>query len=83
MLQLLKRSDGPSLPVITSDDDPGLRGRFDRVRATMGPVGVAGIEYSHFSLPMSAFMELEYFSDVMADPGWTRMQGGVGLRYIF
>jgi hypothetical protein len=66
-----------------NDGNPDAFGRFDRVRTTMGPVGVAGIEYSHFSLPISAFMELEYFSDIMADPGWTRLQGGVGLRYIF
>jgi hypothetical protein len=66
-----------------NDGNPDAFGRFDRVRTTMGPVGVAGIEYSHFSLPISAFMEMEYFSDVMADPGWTRLQGGVGLRYIF
>lgn len=66
-----------------SDGDPDSFGRFDRVRQTMGPQAVAGIEYSHFSLPIAAFMELEYFSDVLADPGWMRLEGGVGLRYIF
>lgn len=58
-------------------------GRFERTRVTMGPQLVMGIEYSYFSIPISAFMELEYFSDVQADPGWTRLEGGVGLRYIF
>jgi hypothetical protein len=66
-----------------SDGNPDAFGRFDRVRTTMGPQAVVGIEYAHFKLPISAFMELEYFSDVMADPGWSRLEGGVGLRYIF
>lgn len=58
-------------------------GRISESRFTMGPQGVVGIEYSYFQLPISAFMELEYFVDVYKDPGWSRMQGGVGLRYIF
>lgn len=66
-----------------NDGNPDAFGRFDRVRSTMGPQAVVGIEYSHFQIPISAFMELEYFSDVLADPGWTRLEGGVGLRYIF
>ncbi len=62
---------------------PDRFGRFDRLRSTMGPQVVLGIEYAYFSIPLSAFMELEYFTDIQADPGWTRVQGGVGLRYIF
>jgi len=58
-------------------------GRISESRFTMGPQAVIGIEYSYFQLPISAFMELEYFVDVFKDPGWSRMQGGVGLRYIF
>ena len=58
-------------------------GRFERSRVTMGPQLVMGIEYAYFTIPISAFMELEYFSDIQADPGVTRLQGGVGLRYIF
>jgi hypothetical protein len=58
-------------------------GRFERSRFTMGPQITMGIEYAYFSIPVSAFMELEYFSDILADPGWTRLEGGVGLRYIF
>jgi hypothetical protein len=58
-------------------------GRFNRSRFTMGPQAVVGIEYAHFKIPISAFMELEYFTDVLANPGWSRGQGGVGLRYIF
>ena len=66
-----------------SVSDPDKFGRFDRTRFTMGPQAVIGIEYSYFKIPISAFMELEYFSDVLADPGWSRVEGGVGLRYIF
>jgi hypothetical protein len=60
-----------------------LPGTFLVNRATQGPQGVVGIEYSYFKLPISAFMELEYFADVQADPGWRNVEGGVGLRYIF
>jgi len=65
------------------DENPDAFGRFDRVRTTMGPQAVAGIEFSHFSIPIAVFMEMECFADVMADPGWTRLEGGAGLRYIF
>lgn len=58
-------------------------GRINTARLTMGPQAVAGIEYAYFKIPISAFMELEYFTDIQADPGWTRFEGGVGLRYIF
>lgn len=54
-----------------------------RKRFTMGPQIVAGIEYAYFQLPISAFMEVEFFTDIQADPGWQRFEGGVGLRYIF
>jgi hypothetical protein len=58
-------------------------GRFKRNRLTMGPQFVAGIEYAYFQIPVSAFIELEYFTDIQADPGWHRFTGGIGLRYIF
>jgi hypothetical protein len=54
-----------------------------KVRSTMGPQAVAGIEYAYFKIPLSAFMEIEYFTDVTLDPGWQRFEGGVGLRYMF
>jgi hypothetical protein len=66
-----------------SVSDPDKFGRFDRTRFTMGPQAVVGIEYAYFKIPISAFMELEYFSDIFADPGWSRVEGGVGLRYVF
>jgi hypothetical protein len=58
-------------------------GKFSVNRFTQGPQAVLGIEYSYFQIPVSAFMELEYFTDVNLDPGWARVEGGVGLRYIF
>lgn len=58
-------------------------GRFEQNRFTYGPEAIAGIEYSYFQMPISAFMEVEVFTDVGLDPGWSKFQGGVGLRYIF
>ena len=58
-------------------------GSFERNRVTMGAQFVIGIEYAYFSIPVSAFMEVEYFTDLQVDPGWQRFQGGAGLRYIF
>lgn len=52
-------------------------------RVTMGPQAVLGIEYAYFQIPISAFMEIEYYSDIQADPGWSHFEGGVGLRYVF
>ena len=56
---------------------------LDRNRFTQGLNTTIGIEYSYFKLPISAFMELEYYIDVMKDPGWRKLQGGAGLRYVF
>lgn len=58
-------------------------GHFTKNRFTYGPVGIVGFEYSYFSLPISAFIEVEYFTDALIDPGYHRFQGGVGLRYVF
>ncbi|HYG02399.1 MAG TPA: hypothetical protein VD927_08125 [Chryseosolibacter sp.] len=58
-------------------------GEFTRKRLTMGPQIILGVEYAYFELPLSAFLEIEYFRDIQADPGWHRFEGGVGLRYIF
>ncbi|MBX2944262.1 MAG: hypothetical protein KF725_00400 [Cyclobacteriaceae bacterium] len=54
-----------------------------RSRFTYGAQGTLGIEYSYFKMPVSAFMELEVFVDLLRDPGFYKIQGGVGLRYIF
>jgi hypothetical protein len=58
-------------------------GTFERRRLTMGPVIAGGVEYSYKDIPIKAFMDIEYYSDVQIDPGLHRFQGGVGLRYIF
>lgn len=59
------------------------RDSFDSEKASLGPVVVGGLEYSYFKLPVSAFIEIEIFNDTINSKGWTRFQGGVGLRYIF
>lgn len=66
-------------------EEDGLPKNFQQEyeRLTQGAQGVFGIEYSYFKLPISAFMELEYYYDVVKDPGYTKIQGGVGLRYVF
>ncbi len=58
-------------------------GKFSENRFTYGPTAILGFEYSYFSLPISAFIEVEWFTDVLLDPGYQRFQGGVGLRYVF
>lgn len=58
-------------------------GTFTRNRFTYGPTVIMGFEYSYFTLPISAFIEVEWFTDTLIDPGYQRFQGGVGLRYIF
>ncbi len=58
-------------------------GHFSKNRFTYGPVVLVGFEYSYFSLPVSAFIEVEMFTDALIDPGYQRFQGGVGLRYVF
>lgn len=57
--------------------------KFTETRFTFGPVVLVGFEYSYFTLPVSAFIEIEWFTDALLDPGYNRFQGGVGLRYIF
>jgi hypothetical protein len=56
---------------------------FNEAYLTMGPTAVMGIEYSYFTMPISAFMEIEWYTDIIHDPGWQTLQGGVGLRFIF
>jgi hypothetical protein len=57
--------------------------KFSKNRFTYGPVAIVGFEYSYFSLPVSAFIEVELFTDAFIDPGYQQLQGGVGLRYVF
>lgn len=67
---------------VTSVTDSKI-GKFSQNRFTCGPVAIIGFEYSYFTLPISAFIEVEWFTDTLLDPGYQRFQGGVGLRYIF
>ncbi len=55
----------------------------NQLRSTMGPELVFGLEYFTSKMPFAAFMEMEYFTDLQADHGWSRLQGGVGIRYVF
>lgn len=66
----------------SNNQDDGKFGKFTETRFTYGPVFLVGFEYSYFSLPLSAFIEVELFTDAYIDPGYQRFQGGVGLRYI-
>lgn len=65
------------------NQDDGKFGKFTVDRFTYGPVFLVGFEYSYFSLPISAFIEVELYTDALIDPGYQRFQGGVGLRYVF
>ncbi len=67
----------------SNNQDDGKFGKFTETRFTYGPVVLVGFEYSYFSLPISAFIEVEVFTDTLIDPGYQRFQGGVGLRYVF
>ena len=58
-------------------------GTFTNKRLTQGVQVVAGIEYAYFQLPISAFIEMEYYIDILQQPGWRHIQGGIGLRYVF
>lgn len=81
------RSANIEYDYLYDDVSPGGSGvKTDKIienRFTYGPVGVLGFEYAYFSIPISAFIEIEWFSDVGLDPGYNRFQGGVGLRYVF
>jgi hypothetical protein len=58
-------------------------GKIFEDRLTYGLTTIIGFEYSYFSLPISAFIEMESYFDLNLDPGYQRYQGGVGLRYVF
>lgn len=67
-------------------NDGLIENKIERItidRSTYGIQATFGIEYSYFSLPISAFMELDLYNDLLKDPGYRRIQGGVGLRYVF
>lgn len=58
-------------------------GTLNTRRLTQGVQLAGGMEYAYFQLPISAFIEMEYYIDMLQQPGWTQLQGGIGLRYVF
>jgi hypothetical protein len=68
---------------VTNEPLPPDTRMAQRKRPTQGIEAIIGLEYANFKFPISTFMELEYYYDIGKDPGWTKLQGGVGLRYIF
>ena len=85
-LGLQARSTGLQYDYLYSNSDKSADnefGRFQKNRITVGQTTVVGIEYSYFHMPISAFMEMALYTDIMLDPGWEKVQGGVGLRYVF
>ena len=58
-------------------------GSFTKEMNYMGPEAFIGIEYAYFEIPMSAFLEVGAFYDVVYEPTFVQFLFGVGLRYVF
>lgn len=56
---------------------------IDRTNVDFGPEGFVGSEYFFEELPISVFAELGLFLEIINRPGHIRLQGGLGVRYIF
>ncbi len=50
---------------------------------TMGPEFMIGVEYAYFNMPVSAFAEVNFFQNLNVPNAKIRLQGGMGLRYVF
>ena len=50
---------------------------------TMGPEFMIGVEYAYFNIPVSAFAEIDFFQNLNVPNAKIRLQGGMGLRYVF
>jgi hypothetical protein len=50
---------------------------------TQGATLTLGVEHNPASSPIVLFAEGVLFYDLDKDPGRMRVQGGVGLRYVF
>ncbi len=50
---------------------------------SQGPEGIIGIEYAYFDIPISAFAEVNLFKNIDFSNAPLRLQGGIGLRYVF
>ena len=49
---------------------------------TFGPALSIGLEYVYADTPLAAFMEMEWYMDVVKTPGHGELMGGVGVRYL-
>jgi hypothetical protein len=58
-------------------------GKFTRTFSSVGQTTIAGLEYNYSSIPVSFFMELEFYTTIQNPAVLTRFQGGAGLRYVF
>jgi len=59
-----------------------VKDTLQKNKTYQGPELILGIEYSYFQIPVSAFMEITAFRDITFT-SWSRIQGGIGLRYVF
>ncbi|WP_194776400.1 hypothetical protein [Pararhodonellum marinum] len=54
------------------------RGNMD-----FGPEGFVGTEYYFANAPINVFAEVGMFIEILDRPGHVKLQGGVGIRYLF
>ena len=50
---------------------------------TSGPEIILGLEYAYFDLPISAFAEMGLFQNLGIADARIKLQGGIGIRYVF
>lgn len=58
----------------------------DRERVSdidLGIDGVIGFEYTFKQVPLSVFLDMNLFMELVNEPFWFDVQGGTGLRYNF
>lgn len=49
----------------------------------IGPDGVIGLEYTFMEAPISLFLDVTLFMEIVNDPFMFWFQGGIGVRYKF
>lgn len=54
-----------------------------RSNIDLGPEGYIGSEYIFQDLPISVFAEVGLFLELIDRPGHLKLQGGIGVRYLF
>lgn len=65
------------------DSGTGQQGRRTISEFSSGPEIVLGIEYAYFEIPLSAFAEVNLFKNLGIDNSNPRIQGGIGIRFVF